>query len=539
MDPQQICPKRLFGAQEPWCPQSLVPFQGRCDWFSLFWGGFHKINRTIATDTELELQIFEAINVPLVMQNQSFRLCGTVPFPISNFRNGPFNKILTVPIRTQLRVLKGQYVEIAVKGDYNGRLNIASRSTRIEDKQTIYFGNHVGNNVGNVVTYNGYKGSDTRGHSCVGFRISVTQDSGLLSRPNPTSASISSDHISDDQSANNQSVGSPTFDRLAHKGEWKTRFCMHFNPFHADGKITSMEVQFLTSQAARQLSNFELHFFKKVFEGTTRLYRFEKKYKINDSDIIVRDVSNLSRRVLLPSLDVSKGMLVGLYSPRDNLRICSRSTVGPAELFLYRPQPGALKYTENNSLNVRFSQYKNTDSRGKTCPGYRLFVQTENNLQLPSDGIATLPPRPRRLNSAEPRTERNPGPGSSEQESGNVTHYLGPKPLPSSMAATWRSGYMMMDLPVKKAGVITGIELWLGSVCMSNEFFLRVFEKLPGRNTFKQISFHPIRINKMWISSPQKAEFDFRCKVKPGQYICLSTKYHKEKLNLRSRAKRT
>ena len=39
------------------------------------------------------------------------------------------------------------------------------------------------------------------------------------------------------------------------------------------------------------------------------------------------------------------------------------------------------------------------------------------------------------------------------------------------------------------------------------------------------------------ITSPQKAEFDFRCKVKPGQYLCLSTVNQREKLNLRSRAK--
>ena len=74
---------------------------------------------------------------------------------------------------------------------------------------------------------------------------------------------------------------------------------------------------------------------------------------------------------------------------------------------------------------------------------------------------------------------------------------------------------------------------------MSNRFFLRVFEKLPGRNMFKQISYHRISINKMMITSPQKAEFDFRCKVKPGQYLCLSTVNKREKLNLRSRAKNT
>ena len=63
---------------------------------------------------------------------------------------------------------------------------------------------------------------------------------------------------------------------------------------------------------------------------------------------------------------------------------------------------------------------------------------------------------------------------------------------------------MMMDLPVKKAGIIHEIELWLGSVCMSNQFFLRVFEKLPGRNMFKQILYHRISINKMMITSPQR-----------------------------------
>ena len=313
---------------------------------------------------------------------------------------------------------------------------------------------------------------------------------------------------------------------------------MHLNPFHADGNITSMEVQFLASQAATKVKDFELHFLRKVFEGNTRLYRFVRKYKISQNDIVAtNDAFSLSRRVLLPSLNVTKGMLVGLYNPRDNLRICSRSPVGPAETFLYHPQPGALKYTENNLLNVRFSVYKNTDHRGKTCPGYRLFFETGNPFAIAIGRFCGLASKAKAQSRAEPSTERNPSSGPREQESSNAIHYLGLKPLPRNMDASWRSEYMMMDLPVKKAGIIDEIELWLGSVCMSNKFFLRVFEKLPGRNMFKQISYHPISINKMWISSPQKAEFDFRCNVKPGQYLCLSTVNQREKLNLRSRAK--
>ena len=500
-------------------------------------GRFPKINRALSTGTELELQVFEAVNVPLRMQNQNFRLCGSAPFRIHHFRNGPFNTMLTVPIRAQLRILKGQYVGIAIKGDYNGRLNIASRSTRIENKQTIYFGPKFANQIGNVVAYNGYIGSDTRGHSCVGFRISVAHDSVPLS--NPTNASIPSGDIAND-SAHNQYSGSPTFGRLAQKGEWKTRFCMHLNPFHADGNITSMEVQFLDSQAATKVKDFELHFFNKVFEGNTRLYRFVRKYKISQNNIVTTNSASYRSKVVLPSLNVTKGMLVGLYNPRENLRICSRSPFGPAETFLYHPQPGALKYTENNSLNVRFTVYKNTDHRGTTCPGYRLFFETETHSQLPSDDLAdfaALNTRPRPQSRAEPSTERIPSSGPREQESSNAIHYLGHNPLPRNMDASWRSEYMMMDLPVKKAGIIHEIELWLGSVCMSNQFFLRVFEKLPGRNMFKQISYHPISIDKRWISSPQKAKFDFRCKVKPGQYLCLSTVNQREKLNLRSRAK--
>ena len=48
-------------------------------------GRFPKINRALSTGTELELQVFEAVNVPLRMQNQNFRLCGSAPFPYSPF----------------------------------------------------------------------------------------------------------------------------------------------------------------------------------------------------------------------------------------------------------------------------------------------------------------------------------------------------------------------------------------------------------------------------------------------------------------------
>ena len=352
-----------------------------------------------------------------------------------------------------------------------------------------------------MVVYNGYKGSDTRGHSCVGFRISVAQDGGPSYHP--TNARIPSDNIAND-SADNQSSATPTINHLANKGEWKTNFCMHLNPFHADGNISLMEVQFLTSAAAMKVKNFELHFFKKFFGGHTPLYRFEKKHKISQNDILPTNFPKF-RKVRLPSLNVTKGMLVGLYIPIGNLRICSRTTSSvPAATFLYHPEPGPRQYTENNSLNVRFTAYKNTDHRGKTFPGYRLFFQMETHSQRPSDDVAALPPRPRRPNRAEPNTERNPSSGPSEQESSSAMHYLGLKPLPTSLNASWRSDYMMMDLPVKKAGIIDEIELWLGSVCMSNKFFLRVFEKLPGRNMFKQISYHPISINKMMdIISPK------------------------------------
>ena len=75
----------------------------------------------------------------------------------------------------------------------------------------------------------------------------------------PSNASIPSGDIAND-SADNQSSGSPTINRLAQKGEWKTRFCMHLNPFHADGNITSMEVQFSRLAAAMKVKDFELHF---------------------------------------------------------------------------------------------------------------------------------------------------------------------------------------------------------------------------------------------------------------------------------------
>ena len=125
-----------------WGARTMVSSQpcntsGTVKVLQLVLGKYPNINRSLTRDTELELQIFDAVTVPLAMQNQSFRLSGTARIHIYNFRRGPFNTMLTVSLRSQLRILKGQYVGIAVKGDPNGRLNIASRSPRIEDKKTI------------------------------------------------------------------------------------------------------------------------------------------------------------------------------------------------------------------------------------------------------------------------------------------------------------------------------------------------------------------------------------------------------------------
>ena len=124
----------------------------------------------------------------------------------------------------------------------------------------------------------------------------------------------------------------------------------------------------------------------------------------------------------------------------------------PAATFLYHPEPGPFNTLKIIRLMLDLP-YKNTDHRGKTFPGYRLFFQMETHSQRPSDDVAVFSDFS--PNRAEPNTERNPSSGPSEQESSSAMHYLGLKPLPTSLNASWRSDYMMMDLPVKKAGIIT------------------------------------------------------------------------------------
>ena len=189
----------------------------------LTFGKYPRINRAVANDGELELQVFDAIPLPVNERRQKFTLRQKASFSISQFRNGPFNKILTCPLRVPVPIHRGQYVAIAIPRDQDGRLNISSRSTNEAEKQVIYYGKDVCTRIGNSIAYVGYKGSDTRGHSCSGFRVSVIsghtnrmQQQQGFSSSNTTQSSTNSNN-----SDNNDNAGGVyLFGNIATTAEW-------------------------------------------------------------------------------------------------------------------------------------------------------------------------------------------------------------------------------------------------------------------------------------------------------------------------------
>ena len=503
----------------------------------LTFGKYPRINRAVANDGELELQVFDAIPLPVNERRQKFTLRKKASFSISQFRNGPFNKILTCPLRVPVPIHRGQYVAIAIPRDRDGRLNISSRSTNEAEKQVIYYGKDVCTRIGNSIAYVGYKGSDTRGHSCSGFRVSVIsghtnrmQQQQGFSSSNTTQSSTNSNN-----SDNNDNAGGVyLFGNIATTAEWKTPFCMHLSPMQRNGAIKHVEVRFQNGPGAGTIYDMELHFFRKAY---STLWRFVKKAPFKDCTI--KFTSPTMRKVIFENpVEVSKDMIVGLCNPTGaKLSICSRNAMmaGTQQTLLYNPQPKSNQYTQNTQTNVKFTSYSDTDRRGKTCPGYQLFIVP----QQANTNSFIRPPQSQRQSSAEPN-EQKISQDRSREVQGNQITYLGVQPLPYDMTANWRTDYMMSGVPVKKNGVVDGINIWLGGPTTTDTFYLKVFEKLGIGGTtdsFKLISSHDVKINKAFISTAQACKIKGQCRVKKGQYMCVCTASKSQKLNLRSRSK--
>ena len=70
VDPQPILPIAAVWGARTMLSSKPCNASGTVKLVQLVLGKYPKINRSLSTGTELELQIFEAVNVPLAMQNQ-------------------------------------------------------------------------------------------------------------------------------------------------------------------------------------------------------------------------------------------------------------------------------------------------------------------------------------------------------------------------------------------------------------------------------------------------------------------------------------
>ena len=445
----------------------------------------------------LRLNVFDFIdgNISADGSWNRFRLIQSVRIPVSS---DIVNHIQEIEIPQNIPIKLGQYVGLVNEG---GALNIASRHSNRDLRTTIFFSQTLPlNDMGSVVKFKGYSGSDHRGHTSVGFHIKVlgsNTDHNVSETPSGMTAG-----------GNTVLLGLyPLPADLT--ATWKDSYMMPNIPVPYRGKISRIGLWLgkpcSTSQSGRLMLNLL------IFRKTNLLNELDCNFVLKTRHSLYIDPINCvatQECTLTQEAFVERDDFICLQNPGGQLNFRSRSVSCLVEQRLYYRG-----INENlGQSHYRFLTYKNADARGKTCASFYVNIDQ-----------APQPVEPNRV-----RVNSN--------RANETGIYCGLNPLPQDLQAAWNDSYLMSDQFAPTGGQITELNIWLGKPSTTlGPLKLMIFSKVLGHQ-FKLSSSHDIPFDPVSISSVQTITLEpsRNVRVLQGQYICLHAPMGS--LNMRSRS---